>query len=177
MANRRVKCRFCKEMIDSLGAFSSPVNVGFYYCNEEEYNAYMNEREKKKAASERAKERIHKIDPVYEAVAEILGYRTQHSIFFNEMKLWRGICNDETILSYLAENKSFLESTMQKDFDNEYKKIKYFSAILKNNLGNYKINYKPAPMPIQVKVDDTMYEPVVTRRKRRRSLSELEDEV
>ena len=66
---------------------------------------------------------------------------------------------------------------MQKDFNNEYGKIKYFSAILKNNLGNYKINYRPAPMPVQVKVDDTMYEPVVSRRKRRRGLSELEDEV
>lgn len=177
MANRRVKCRLCKTMIDRIGAFESPTNVGFYYCNEEEYNKDIRERENKKAASERAKERIHKIDPVYEAVAEILGYRTQNSIFFNEMKLWRGICNDDTILAYLAENKNFLSNAMQKDFNNEYGKIRYFSAILKNNLGNYKISYKPVRAPVKVEVDDTIYEPTISRKRKRRSLSELEDEV
>lgn len=177
MVDRRVKCRLCKKMIDRIDAFKSPTNVGFYYCNEEEYNIDTKEKEKKNAARERAKERIHKIDPVYEAAVEILGYRTQHSIFFNEMKLWRGICNDDIILAYLAENKNFLLNAMQKDFNNEYGKIKYFSAILKNSLGNYKINYKPVQKPVKVEVDDTMYEPVVSRKRKRRSLSELEDEV
>lgn len=172
----RVKCKICGKLIEKTDAYCVEKSYGrFYYCSAEEIEE--KKKQNKKNASERAKETIHKIDPVYEAVAEILGYRTQNSIFFNEMKLWRGICNDDTILAYLAENKSFLSNAMQKDFNNEYGKIRYFSAILKNNLGNYKISYKPVQAPVKVEVDNTMYEPTVSKKRKRRSLSELEDEV
>ena len=124
---------------------------------------------------EKEEKRQKKIDPVYEEVADIFGYRIQNSQLFKEMKLWRSICNDEKILAYLQEHKDYIKSKLEKLNSSEYARIRYVSAILKNSLKDYMATVRVEPEKINV--DCEIYEPTVFAKKKRRGLSELEDEV
>jgi len=91
------------------------------------------------------------------------------------MKLWRGICNDAKILAYLQENKGYIKNAVERLNSNEYARIRYVSAILKNNLKDYQQSVTVEP--VKVKTNLEMYEPVISSRKKRRGLNALEDEV
>ena len=175
--NMKVKCRYCGEYIEKNIAYKDPARRNFYYCNEKEAQTQEAERQERIEKENRIKEekRQKRIDPVYEEVADIFGYRIGNGILFEEMKIWRGICNDEKILAYLQENKDYIKSKIEQTNSSEYARIRYMSAILKNNLHDYKVEKKVEPTKITV--DYEMYEPVHSTKKRRRSLSELEDEV
>ena len=168
----RVKCRYCGERVEKEDAYKDP-NKNSYYCSEEHYLATMKNREDLQKEKE---EKIQKkIDPVYEEVADIFGYRIQNSQLFKEMKLWRSICNDEKILAYLQEHKDYIKSKLEKLNSSEYARIRYVSAILKNSLKDYAATVRVEPEKINV--DCEIYEPTVFAKKKRRGLSELEDEV
>lgn len=168
----RVKCRYCGERVEKEDAYKDP-NKNSYYCSEEHYLAIMNKREDFQKEKEEKKQ--NKIDPVYEEVADIFGYRIQNSQLFKEMKLWRSICNDEKILAYLQEHKDYIKSKLEKLNSSEYARIRYVSAILKNSLKDYVATVRVEPEKINV--DCEIYEPTVFAKKKRRGLSELEDEV
>ena len=168
----RVKCRYCGERVEKEDAYKDP-NKNSYYCSEEHYLAIMKNRED--LQKEKEEKRQKKIDPVYEEVADIFGYRIQNSQLFKEMKLWRSICNDEKILAYLQEHKDYIKSKLEKLNSSEYARIRYVSAILKNSLKDYVATVRVEPEKINV--DCEIYEPTVFAKKKRRGLSELEDEV
>lgn len=168
----RVKCRYCGERVEKEDAYKDP-NKNSYYCSEEHYLATMKKREDFQKEKEEKKQ--NKIDPVYEEVADIFGYRIQNSQLFKEMKLWRSICNDEKILAYLQEHKDYIKSKLEKLNSSEYARIRYVSAILKNSLKDYVATVRVEPEKINV--DCEIYEPTVFAKKKRRGLSELEDEV
>ena len=168
----RVKCRYCGERVEKEDAYKDP-NKNSYYCSEEHYLATMKKREDFQKEKEEKKQK--KIDPVYEEVADIFGYRIQNSQLFKEMKLWRSICNDEKILAYLQEHKDYIKSKLEKLNSSEYARIRYVSAILKNSLKDYAATVRVEPEKINV--DCEIYEPTVFAKKKRRGLSELEDEV
>lgn len=168
----RVKCRYCGERVEKEDAYKDP-NKNSYYCSEEHYLATMKNREDLQKEKEEKKQK--KIDPVYEEVADIFGYRIQNSQLFKEMKLWRSICNDEKILAYLQEHKDYIKSKLEKLNSSEYARIRYVSAILKNSLKDYAATVRVEPEKINV--DCEIYEPTVFAKKKRRGLSELEDEV
>ena len=168
----RVKCRYCGERVEKEYAYKDP-NKNSYYCSEEHYLATMKNREDLQKEKEEKKQK--KIDPVYEEVADIFGYRIQNSQLFKEMKLWRSICNDEKILAYLQEHKDYIKSKLEKLNSSEYARIRYVSAILKNSLKDYVATVRVEPEKINV--DCEIYEPTVFAKKKRRGLSELEDEV
>lgn len=168
----RVKCRYCGERVEKEDAYKDP-NKNSYYCSEEHYLATMKKREDFQKEKEENKQK--KIDPVYEEVADIFGYRIQNSQLFKEMKLWRSICNDEKILAYLQEHKDYIKSKLEKLNSSEYARIRYVSAILKNSLKDYVATVRVEPEKINV--DCEIYEPTVFAKKKRRGLSELEDEV
>ena len=168
----RVKCRYCGERVEKEDAYKDP-NKNSYYCSEEHYLATMKKREDFQKEKEEKKQ--NKIDPVYEEVADIFGYRIQNSQLFKEMKLWRSICNDEKIFAYLQEHKDYIKSKLEKLNSSEYARIRYVSAILKNSLKDYAATVRVEPEKINV--DCEIYEPTVFAKKKRRGLSELEDEV
>ena len=168
----RVKCRYCGERVGKEDAYKDP-NKNSYYCSEEHYLATMKKREDFQKEKEEKKQ--NKIDPVYEEVADIFGYRIQNSQLFKEMKLWRSICNDEKILAYFQEHKDYIKSKLEKLNSSEYARIRYVSAILKNSLKDYVATVRVEPEKINV--DCEIYEPTVFAKKKRRGLSELEDEV
>ena len=91
------------------------------------------------------------------------------------MKLWRGICDDTKIIAYLQEHQNYIKNKLEQLDSNEYSQIRYVSAILKNSLADYK---KTARIdPEKINVDCEIYEPKVSKKKKRRGLNALEDEV
>lgn len=142
-------------------------------AKEEEKKA--GEEAKKIKEEQKAEKKQRKIDPVYEEVSDIFGYRTQNSVLFAEMKLWRGICDDAKILAYLQEHKSYIKNKLERLDNNEYSRIKYMSAILKNSLADYNKTIRVEPEKINV--DCEIYEPTVSTKRKRRGLNALEDEV
>ena len=173
----RVTCKYCKAKIEKKDAFQvHGEKYNTYYCNKECYsNAIAKKEETQKIKSASGEKKQRKIDPVYEEIADIFGYRIQNSALFAEMKLWRGICDDAKILAYLQENKDRIKAAMERASSSEYARIRYVSAILKNSLADYKKTARIEPEKINV--DCEIYEPIVSKKKKRRGLNALEDEV
>lgn len=177
----RVICRYCKSKIEKKDALQIPgEKYNTYYCNQECYskaNAEKKAKEIERLAKKQEKEenKQKRIDPVYEEIADIFGYRIANSALFKEMKLWRGICDDTKILAYLQEYKNYIKNKLEQLDSNEYSQIRYVSAILKNSLADYKKTERIDPEKINV--DCEIYEPKVSKKKKRRGLNALEDEV
>ena len=171
----KVKCKYCGTYIEKNVAYKDQNKKNSYYCNEEHYLAIIkrnNDLQKEKEDAKKAKEEKKK---VYYELCDIFGYEVQNSILFTEWILWNKLANDEKILAYLQENKDYIKSKMERTNGTEYARIRYLSAILKNSLHDYKVEKKTEPTKITVNYE--MYEPVVSTKKKRRGLSELEDEV
>ena len=167
----RVTCRYCKAKIEKKDAFQvHGEKYNTYYCNKECYSnaiAKKEETQKIKAASKEKKQR--KIDPVYEEIADIFGYRIQNSALFAEMKLWRGICDDTKILAYLQENRDRIKAAMERASSSEYARIRYISAILKNSLADYNVkNIEAEKTTPGITVDEDYIMPINKKKKTER---------
>lgn len=177
----RVVCKYCKAKVEKADALQVPgEKYNTYYCNQECYdkaNAEKKAKEIERLANKQEKEenKQKRIDPVYEEIADIFGYRIANSALFKEMKLWRGICDDSKILAYLQEHKIYIKNKLEQLDSNEYSRIRYISAILKNSLADYKRTVRVEPEKINV--DCEIYEQSFSTRKKRRGLNALEDEV
>ena len=153
-----------------------------YYCSKEEYDA---EQSKKKNNANQSKQRkvtdVDK-DNAYRLICEIIGReKIKNTVLWKEWQIWNEICSNKLIWQYLSENKNYLIEVVSKIENVEFKRIRYLSAILKNNLGDYKINIQETDeLKPKIHVDETMYESQIinTSKKsnKRRSLADLEDE-
>lgn len=145
MANSNVKCRACGNIIDKTTAFCA--SKGQYYCNQEEYDT------KKQ---------------LYSILSEYIN--TTNTILHKEMMLWgtdyKKICN------YLQDNRSLFEYAMKKDFNSEYAKIRYFSAIIKNGINDY----QPPKPEIIKQCTDEFYEKKYKPKTRRKCLADYYEE-
>ena len=206
----RVICRYCKSKIEKKDALQIPgEKYNTYYCNQECYSNYFAEKEKTKNENEavkRAKEierlakkqekerqieeqkaasaaRKAKRDAVYDELCDIFGYEVQNTVLFTEWILWNKLADDEKILAYLKEHKDYIKGATARASGTEYAKIRYMSAILKNNLKDYS-NSRGQRAQLRV-VDDAMpkessfvlFEPVKENKKVRKSFAELEDDL
>ena len=206
----RVTCRYCKSKIEKKNALQIlGEKHNTYYCNQECYSNYFAEKEKTKNENEavkRAKEierlakkqekerqieeqkavsaaRKAKRDAVYYELCDIFGYEVQNTVLFTEWILWNKLADDEKILAYLKEHKDYIKGATARASGTEYAKIRYMSAILKNNLKDYSNSRgQRAQLPV---VDDAMpkessfvlFEPVKENKKVRKSFAELEDDL
>lgn len=206
----RVTCRYCKSKIEKKNALQIlGEKHNTYYCNQECYSNYFAEKEKTKNENEavkRAKEierlakkqekerqieeqkavsaaRKAKRDAVYDELCDIFGYEVQNTVLFTEWILWNKLADDEKILAYLKEHKDYIKGATARASGTEYAKIRYMSAILKNNLKDYSNSRgQRAQLPV---VDDAMpkessfvlFEPVKGNKKVRKSFAELEDDL
>ena len=206
----RVTCRYCKSKIEKKNALQIlGEKHNTYYCNQECYSNYFAEKEKTKNENEavkRAKEierlakkqekerqieeqkaasaaRKAKRDAVYDELCDIFGYEVQNTVLFTEWILWNKLADDEKILAYLKEHKDYIKGATARASGTEYAKIRYMSAILKNNLKDYS-NSRGQRSQLQV-IDDAMpkessfvlFEPVKENKKVRKSFAELEDDL
>ena len=171
----RVICRYCKSKIEKKDALQIPgEKYNTYYCNQECYskaNAEKKAKEIERLAKKQEKEenKQKRIDPVYEEIADIFGYRIQNSALFAEMKLWRGICDDTKILAYLQENRDRIKSAMERASSSEYARIRYVSAILKNSLADYNVkNIEAEKTTPGITVDEDYIMPINKKKKTER---------
>ena len=206
----RVTCRYCKSKIEKKNALQIlGEKHNTYYCNQECYSNYFAEKEKTKNENEEVKKakeierlakkqekerqieeqkaasaaRKAKRDAVYDELCDIFGYEVQNTVLFTEWILWNKLADDEKILAYLKEHKDYIKGATARASGTEYAKIRYMSAILKNNLKDYSNSRgQRAQLPV---VDDAMpkessfvlFEPVKENKKVRKSFAELEDDL
>lgn len=157
-----VKCRLCGTKVDRNEAFKVVVGgKNTYYCNEAEYQNVLHDKEVK--------------DNTYECINQIFGYKVLNSALFKEINLLLDVYSYKHILEYLTENKDYIAKVLEKDFVSEYAKIRYFAAILKNNIADFKIKEPEKPKEVDVDVDMLIMN--YKRRNKRRSLSEIEESV
>ena len=173
----RAKCKICRESLDTTTAYkvisydTNGKEKRAYYCSQEEYEE--EENRKKKAADDK--------DRVYRLICDIICRKEIiNTVLWKEWQLWNKVATDELIGQYLAENKVYLTSVIERLDDIEFNRIRYLSAIIKNKLGDFKPKAKETPKP-KVQVEETVYESrpiniVPIKSNRRRSLADLEDE-
>lgn len=155
-----VKCRQCGTKIDRKTAFKVVVGgKNAYYCNEAEYQKTLHEKEIK--------------NNTYDCINQIFGYKVLNSALFKEINLLLQVYSYEHILAYLMENKNYITKVLEKDFVSEYAKIRYFSAIIKNNIADFKMKEPEKPREIDVDMPIRNYK----RKNKRRSLEEIEQKV
>lgn len=169
---RKAKCRVCGESLDTTTAFkliaydTNDKPKTSYYCSKEEYE--KSEAEKRKNEDNKNK--------AYSLICGIIGReKIINTVLWKEWKEWNKAFSNETIASYLEENKEYLTSTIARLEDKEFNRIRYLSAIIKNSLGDFKPKTKEVEKP-KVHVDETFYEAAPTTQNKRRSLADLEDE-
>lgn len=160
-----VKCKKCGNKIERSDAFKVVVGkVNTYYCNEDEYNEILKNRKLK--------------DETYSYINNIFGYKVTNTSMFKEINEIVDVFGYELLLSYLSENESYLMPVVQeKDFSNEYGKIRYFSAILKNSLADYKHNICNRNTEYEKYIEYDLPQMKFKRRRKKRNISEIEAEV
>ena len=161
----RAKCKICGTPLDTNTAYKIVDKNGKnkYYCSQSEYEA--EEARKKKAKEDK--------DKVYRLICNLFGYEVQNTQLFAEWRLWNKLKSNEIIYKYLVENKEYLQQICNKPFEGEYQKIRYFSAVLKNSLKDFKPKVEVADKPRIVAEEhyETKYKPKV-----RMALEDFEEE-
>lgn len=163
--SRTVKCRICGTNVKVKDAFKVTKNgVNQYCCSEEEWQA--EEDRKKKAKQDK--------DRVYYLICDMFGYEIQNTKFFDEWSMWNKLKSNEIIYKYIRANETYLQEICDRSYDSEYQKIRYFSAVLKNSLMDFKPKAEVIEKPKAVVVEEhyeTKYKPKV-----RMALEDLEEE-
>ena len=165
----RCKCKICGTQLNTTEAYKVTDKKGTnrYYCSASEFEA--EEARKKKAAEDK--------DRVYYLICDILGEKEIiNTALWAEKKIWNKAFSDEIIAKYLAEHRDYLISAVSKLSGTEYAKIRYVSAVLKNNLRDFKPKIEEQPKP-KVVVEETIYEAPTRSLNKRRSLADLEDDI
>lgn len=154
----QVTCQICKKKIEKNEAYKRVVGkVNKYYCSEQEWQA--EEDKKKKVAEDK--------DKVYNLICDMFGYEIQNTQLFAEWTLWNKLKNNEIIYKYLRENEDYLQQICDRSFNSEYQKIRYFSAVLKNSLSDFKpkveVTIEEKPQTI---IDSSfeLFEPTIERK-------------
>lgn len=193
----QVKCRYCGNKVEKKDAFKDP-DKNFYYCNEGHYTTAIKKkeneaREKEEARESREKARAEakkikekqkaaaeakkaKKDAVYNEICSIFGYEIQNSALFSEWVLWNKLADNEKILAYLQENRDYIKKAMERASNNEYARIRYFSAILKNSLRDYKAKEGNNTQVVEAidTYDFDLFDPSIKKNQKRRSFVDLE---
>ena len=147
----QVTCQICKSKIERDAAYKRVVGkANKYYCSEQEWQA---EEDKKNKATENK-------NRVYNLICDMFGYEIVNTQFFAEWTLWNKLKSNEIIYKYLRENEDYLQQICDRSFDTEYQKIRYFSAVLKNSLRDFKPRVEEVENP-KVVIDTSfeLFEP------------------
>lgn len=194
----KCKCRFCQTNLDTKDAYLQMIGKQkAYFCNEEHYNLLLKKKEqediekqkikemeaaarqkKKEEEAAAIEERKQIKNKVYYLICEIINRKEIiNTILWKEWALWNKVSANEDIYKYLDENRDYLISTIARLDNSEFLRIKYLSAILKNQLGDFKPNATSSETEKpKIKIDEAFYEPMQTKNNRRRSLADLEDD-
>ena len=159
-----VKCSICGERLDKKTAYKVMHEVKHkdgttsmkskYFCSEKEYI------DKLRAESEKAE--------MWELIRDIIG-ETHNTALFKEAILWG---EPGKVVGFIKANRDRFNIMNTIPFKTEYGKIRYFSAIIKNNINDFtEVDIKEEPKAA-VKAPE-MYENK-HKSKRRKGLMEYE---
>lgn len=119
-----VNCKICKNKVDRDNAYKVVVNgKNQYYCNIDEYVAWNEENES----------RVKVIDFAFEVIGE-----TTNTSLMKELKQIAKVHTYKKMINYLEYDTENIVNAMNKSFETEYGKIRYFTAIIKNSIGDFK---------------------------------------
>ncbi len=159
-----VKCRNCGKMLDRNDAYKVILNnKNVYYCTEQEYLDKIKQNQ------------IHR--DMVDQVMSIFCEQVTNTILFKEITELENIYTSKLILDYLKENEDYIKNLINnKSFSSQYAKIRYFTAILKNNLADYRDNntqYHDEEdfKDLEIEILEFRYKP----KKKRRSIAEIEE--
>ncbi|MEG3006809.1 MAG: hypothetical protein RR806_04995 [Oscillospiraceae bacterium] len=96
-------------------------------------------------------------DDTFAIIYDIFGYKVVNTALYSEMSAISETFGYETILAYLQDSRDLIDKSMSKDFQSEYGKIRYFLAILKNNLSDFKQLSKPVDISLQTENTEPTY--------------------
>ena len=166
-----VICKICKTKVERDSCYKRVVNgKNWYCCSKEEYDKHEDEK---------AKEAADK-DKVYKLVCQIIG-RDQiiNSILWKEKAVWNSVKPDEIIGKYLEENKDYLTSVISRLEDKEFNRIRYLSAIVKNNLGDFKPKVEAERKTIVIdNYDHELFVPTMVKQNiQQQNLADVEDDL
>lgn len=117
-----VKCRYCGEPLDKEEAICIQHGKQYWYYHDGHQYALTKWQERR------------------EVLRQILGPAYENPILSKEMNVHISKYGEQKVYSFLKHFKDRLIKNMTKDFDNDFGKVRYFSAILRNNLPNYHFN-------------------------------------
>lgn len=152
-AGRPPKCKICGKTLSVKTAYmvvtrnKNGNEKKAFYCSQEEYEAHHLEQQKTKKTNGKAKKKQEIVeekqptdrDIAYRLICDILARPTIiNTALWKEWKVWNIVASDDIIKQYLIENKEYLTRVISKLDNIEYNRIRYLSAILKNNLGDFK---------------------------------------
>lgn len=107
-------------------------------------------------------------EKIQSLVSEIFGYDVINPMLFQKLKQDIGNYTYQQVYAFLIGNKEYLKSVFNKPFNNEFGKISYLIAIIKNNIGEF--------MKCVSKESRQKFVPEITKlkyyHKRRKSLSD-----
>lgn len=159
MAEILVKCRICNNKVDRAEAYKVVVNgKNNYYCNEQEYDDW--------------KSKIEIRDNAYNFIYNIFGHKVTNTVLYKEVDELGGIYGFNKIFAYLQEKYDYICKVLSKDFNTEYAKIRYFTAILKNSLADFQYEEKTVIKTPAMDFVKTQFK----RKNKRIPLVEYEDE-
>jgi hypothetical protein len=120
-----VKCKGCTNKVDRDTAYKVIVKgKNTYYCNVEEYETINIEKESK--------------NKVIDLAFELVG-KTTNTALFKELTDISKVHTYTKMFKFMEENMIDLDVAMSRnDFVHEFAKIRYFAAIIKNQIGDYK---------------------------------------
>jgi hypothetical protein len=120
-----VTCKGCKKKIDRDNAFKVVVkDKNTYYCDALEYENINREKEN----------RFKVIDLAFEIVG-----KTTNTSLMKELTEIAKVHSYTKLLNFMEQNIVDINIAMDRnDFVHEYAKIRYFAAIIKNQIGDFK---------------------------------------
>lgn len=163
-----VKCQHCKDKrIDRDTAFV--IRCGqrnLYYCNEEEWQQEQDVKKWRKA--------------LHNEIDDIFQYEVRNTALYKEWAVWNRCADNRELFLFLRDNYHRVRKAMRRDFSSEYGRIKYFSAFIKNQIIDFKNESKKSEQPQEpkvVEIDFEFYEPKRKKKKARRGLADVEEEI
>lgn len=128
---RKVKCFICKKESNNLVAFKTPQNK--YCCSEDEYNEHIS--------------KLNSWNELYDYIkSEIFEYDKTQNLshwMIKQLRILNQAYSSDIILETVKQCKTNIKYylTVKKELDNEYKKINYMLAIIKNKINDIYEDY------------------------------------
>lgn len=158
----RCKCRYDKAPLDTKTAFKVVVDgKNTYWCSEQCYAKYLVDKEKQENINAEYAE-------IYKLTSKIFGYEIgSYPLLRAQIQLIEKTATRQKIIQYLKSEMVFLSNVMNREFDDEFCRIRYFKSVIASKIHDYKPNQAINVSNEKIETcgaEDIMYKPATSRR-------------